>query len=128
MFMDPSAFSKQFIDPGQFMDPQNMGKQFFEQLEKVFIQKMNEMINNPSFLANISKGVETGLDGKKKSDDVMREYLKKMNIPTREDTSKILQYLQKIETKVLDLEDKIEDLSDELKNLKIGKEKERKKK
>jgi len=110
--MDPAQFGNNFMDPTEF------NKQFYGQMEQVFIEKMNEMIKNPAFLSSISKGVETGLDGKKKSDDLIKKYLEKMNMPTREDTSKILQYLQKIETKILDLEDKIEDLSDDLKNLK----------
>ena len=121
MFMDPAQFGKNFMDPTEF------NKQFYGQMEQVFIEKMNEMIKNPAFLSSISKGVETGLDGKKKSDDLIKKYLEKMNMPTREDTSKILQYLQKIETKILDLEDKIEDLSDDLKNLKKEYGKSRKK-
>ncbi|MEQ8187436.1 MAG: hypothetical protein ABRQ39_05635 [Candidatus Eremiobacterota bacterium] len=112
MFMDPSQFGKQFMDPTQF------GKQFYEQMEKTFIEKMNELIHNPSFLANISKGVEAGLEGKKKNDELMKNYLEKMNMPTREDSAKILQYLQKIESKLLDLEEKIEDLSDEIGDIK----------
>lgn len=114
MFMDPSQFGKQFMDPTQF------GKQFYEQMEKTFIEKMNELIHNPSFLANISKGVEAGLDSKKKNDDLMKNYLEKMNMPTREDTAKILQYLQKIEAKLLDLEEKIEDLSDGISEIKTS--------
>ncbi|MEQ8223529.1 MAG: hypothetical protein ABRQ37_14555 [Candidatus Eremiobacterota bacterium] len=112
MFMDPSQFGKQFMDPTQF------GKQFYEQMEKTFIEKMNELIHNPSFLANISKGVEAGLDSKKKNDDLMKNYLEKMNMPTREDSAKILQYLQKIESKLLDLEEKIENLADEIGEIK----------
>jgi hypothetical protein len=101
------------------MDPAQFGKQFYEQMEKTFIEKMNDLIHNPSFLANISKGVEAGLDSKKKNDDLMKNYLEKMNMPTREDTAKILQYLQKIEAKLLDLEEKVEDLSDEISEIKI---------
>ena len=123
MFMDPSQFGKQFMDPQKFMDPSLFGKQFYEQMEKMFIDKMNEMIHNPKFLSNISKGVEAGLDSKKKSDEAMSSYLKKMNMPTREDTAKILQYLQKIESKILDLEEKLEDLEDDINTLKKKKRK-----
>ncbi len=109
MFMDPGQFAKPFMDPSQFT------KQFYEQMEKNFVDKINEMIHNPSFLSSISKGVEAGLDGKKKSDDLMKTYLDKMNMPTKDDTAKILQYLQKIESRIIDLEEKIEDLQDEIK-------------
>jgi polyhydroxyalkanoic acid synthase PhaR subunit len=107
--MDPGQFAKPFMDPTQFT------KQFYEQMEKNFIDKINEMIHNPSFPSSISKSVESGLDGKKKTDDLMKTYLEKMNMPTREDTAKILQYLQKMESRIIELEEKIEDLQDEIK-------------
>ena len=110
MFMDPTQFGKQFMEP--------MNKQFYEQMEKTFVEKINEMMLNPSFLSSISKGVESGLDGKKKTDDVMKNYLEKMNMPTRDDTARVLQYLQKIESRIIGLEEKLEDLGDEIENLK----------
>ena len=110
--MDPSMFGKMFMDPSIFQ------KNFSDQMEKMFIDSMNEMFKNPAFLNKLMKGVELGLDTKKKKDNLMESYLKKMNMPTREDTSKILQYLQKIESKIIDIEEKVEDLTDDVEKMK----------
>jgi hypothetical protein len=95
-----------------FMDPTKMGAQFFEQMEAMFVERFKEMLQSPAILSQVSKGVEAGLEGKKQFDGAVKGYLEKMNMPTREDVAKILQYLHKIESRIADLEEKIEDLGD----------------
>lgn len=91
-------------------------KEFTEMMEKAFVEKMNEMIRNPEFLSSFSKVVGTGLEGKKKADDLSREYLQKMHLPSRDDVANVLQYLQQIESRLIGMEEKIEDLSDQLRS------------
>jgi hypothetical protein len=100
------------------MDPGSFQKQFFDQMETVFVEKIGEMLKDPDFLEKVSKGMGAGLESKKKADSMSKAYLEKMNMPTRDDISKILQYLQQIESKIIDLEEKIEDLQDEVAELK----------
>lgn len=89
-------------------------KEFSEMMEKVFVEKMNEMIRNPEFLSGFSKVVGTGLEGKKKADELSREYLQKMHLPSREDIAHVLQYLQQIESRLVSMEEKIEEMSERL--------------
>jgi hypothetical protein len=97
-----------------FMDPTKMGTQFFEQMEAMFVERFKEMLQSPAILSQVSKGVEAGLEGKKQFDGAIKGYLEKMNMPTREDVAKILQYLHRIESRIADLEEKVEDLGDGL--------------
>jgi len=111
VFFEPDQFRK-------FMEPGAIQKQFVEQMETMFVEKMGEMLRDPEFLEKISSSMGAGLDSKKKTDAMAKAYLEKMNMPTRDDMSKVLQYLQQIEAKILDLEEKIEDLQDEVAELK----------
>ena len=89
-----------------FMDPTQFGKKYVEEMEKLFVGRVNDMLKTPDVLEKVGKGMEAGLDGKKVFDDSMRAYLERSNIPTRDDIARVLQYLQKIESKILDLEEK----------------------
>ncbi len=86
-------------------------REFYEAMEKMFVEKMNETIRNPEFLSKFSQVVGSGLEGKKKMDDMSREYLEKMHLPTRQDVAHILQYLQQIESRIIQVEEKMEELS-----------------
>jgi len=101
-----------------FGDPFTMSSKMIEQMEALFIERMKEMLGSPSFLSSLSKGVESGLEGKKEFDSALKKHMESLNIPTRDDIAKILIYLQRIESKVADLEESVEDLSDELKAIK----------
>lgn len=97
-----------------FVDPTGFGKEYFEQLEKVFIGKFSQMLQDPSVLAQVGKGMDAGLEGKKATDTAMKKYLEQAQIPTRDDVARILQYLQAIESRIISLEEKIEDLADRI--------------
>jgi hypothetical protein len=86
-------------------------KEFMEMMEKMFVEKINDAIRDPAFLNQFGKVVGAGLDGKKKMDDASRAYLERMNMPTRDDIARILQYLQQIENRLIAVEEKVEDLS-----------------
>jgi polyhydroxyalkanoic acid synthase PhaR subunit len=101
-----------------FMDPSLMGKEYFEQMEKMFTSKLKEALKDPEFLTVMNQGMETGLGSKKNINDSVKNYLKSLNMPTRDDIARVLQYLQAIESKIIGLEEKIEDLEDQLKNKK----------
>lgn len=98
-----------------FMNPENFSKdysEYFKIMEKTFVENVNGMMKNPLFLDATNQGLQAGLEAKKTFDDMSAEYLERMNMPTRRDIAKILQYLQTIESRILDLEDKVEELSD----------------
>ncbi|MDQ7821400.1 MAG: hypothetical protein RDV48_01260 [Candidatus Eremiobacteraeota bacterium] len=98
-----------------FFDPLKVSGAFQEQMESFFIGKMKDLMESPVFLSQVSKGMESGLEGKKKVDAAMRASLEGMNIATRDDHARTLQCLQRIESKILDLEEKLENLEDMLK-------------
>jgi hypothetical protein len=97
-----------------FFDPTGLGKQYSEEMEKIFIKQFEDMIRNPSFLSQVGKVMGSGMEGKKIQDEALKSWMEKMNIPTRNDTAKILQYLQTIESRIIGLEEKLEDLEDKL--------------
>ena len=96
------------------MDPQALSNQIREQMESFFVKGMEEMVRNAQTLQSVGKGMEVGLQGKQMADAAMRKYLELLNLPTREDIAAVLQYLQKIESRVIGLEEKIEDVSTSL--------------
>jgi hypothetical protein len=102
MFFKPEDFSRQW---------QDQTRQWQEQMEKVFVEKINEMIRNPALLTAVSKSIETSFDTKSKANETIAEFMKKMNIPTKHDTGRILQYLQQVEARILDLDEKIDILN-----------------
>ena len=94
------------------MDPFAFSTQAREQMEGLFVRGMEEMLRNTRTLQDMSKTMEMGLEGKKMADSSIRQYLEMLNLPTRDDVTRILQYLQKIESRVIGLEEKVEDLGD----------------
>lgn len=94
------------------MDPMQASRQFYEQMESFFIKGMEEMVRNPASVSNMSRAVEGGLEAKARADAAMKKYLETMQLPTREDIAKILQYQQTLESRVIGLEEKLEDLAD----------------
>jgi hypothetical protein len=97
-----------------FMDPGKFGKEYFDEMEKMFVGRFNELLRDQEFLGTMGKGVLAGLDGKKAMDEALKKSLESAGLPTRADVAKILQYLQTIESRIIDLEEKVEDLADRL--------------
>jgi polyhydroxyalkanoic acid synthase PhaR subunit len=98
-----------------FMDPTLMGKEYFEQFEKLFVNKLKETLKDPEFLSVMNQGIDIGLENKKNINESVKNYLKSLNVPSRDDIARVLQYLQAIESRLISLEEKIEDLEDRLK-------------
>lgn len=97
-----------FFDPGKF------GKEYFQEMEGMFIKQMNEMISNPEVLSKVGKGMSSGFENKKILDDAMKAYLEKTSLPSKDDTARIMQYLQQIENRILLLEEKVDLILDRL--------------
>ncbi|HNV68271.1 MAG TPA: hypothetical protein PKO06_01140 [Candidatus Ozemobacteraceae bacterium] len=108
MFFKPEDFTKQW---------QDQTRQWQEQMEKIFVEKINEMIRNPALLSAVSKSIETSFDSKQKANETIAEFLQKLNVPTRHDTGRIMQYLQQVEARVLDLDEKLDLLLDRVEKL-----------
>ena len=100
-----------------FFDPTSFGKEYFDEMNKKFIEQFNQALRNPSFLSEMSKQMASGIQSKKVMDDSMKKYLEAMNLPTREDIDKIMQYLQSVESRIVGLEEKLEDIEDKIDKL-----------
>lgn len=96
------------------MDPQ-LTSQMQKQMETMFVQGMDQMMRNAQALQHFGTTLKSGLEGKQMADNAMKQYLEMMNLPTRDDVARILTYLQKIESRLIDLEEKVEDLADRVK-------------
>ncbi len=106
------------------MDPTKFSKEYLEEMEKLFVGQVGNMLRNPQFLKEAGKGMEAGLESRKAFNGSMKAYLEASNMPTRDDIARVLQYLQTIESRLLGLEEMMEDLSDRLPRKRRGKAKE----
>lgn len=100
-----------------FFDPTSFGKDYFDEMNKKFIEQFNQALRNPSFLSEMSKQMASGIESKKVVDDSMKKYLEAMNLPTRDDIDKIMQYLQAVESRIVGIEEKLEDIEDKIDRL-----------
>jgi len=104
-----------FPDPEKMMElmmPGNLSTGARGHMEKLFIDSMTSMMTDSSFLSSVGKGIEKGLEVKMKTDDILKTYLEKANIPTRDDVARLLQYMVRLESKLLAIEEKLDEMTD----------------
>lgn len=91
------------------VNPFDFGKSMFETWEKTMAESLERLTHDESFLKNMGNAVSNSLDLKKQFEENLEKYLRAINMPTKSDLERMLGYLHRIETKLLDLEDKIDE-------------------
>ena len=71
--------------------------------EEMFTQASAELMQNPKF----TKAMEGALKGKERAEDVVRQVLKKANIPTRTEFKKATRRIEALEDELADLQKKV---------------------
>lgn len=93
-------------------EPNDLGRQIREQMEKMFIDGVNQMVRSTDALRQVGTSLETSLDAKQRFEAQARQGLEMMNLPTRDDMARVLTYLQRLESRLLDLDEKIDAIVD----------------
>lgn len=93
-------------------EPTDLGRQIREQMEKMFIDGVNQMVRSTEALRQVGTSLETSLDAKQRFDAQTRQGLEMMNLPTRDDMGRVLTYLQRLESRLLDVDEKLDAIVD----------------
>ncbi|RCK78645.1 MAG: hypothetical protein OZSIB_1172 [Candidatus Ozemobacter sibiricus] len=89
-------------------NPFDFGRTMLETWEKTMGEALEKLTHDEAFLKNMSQALGGSLDLKKQMESQVERYLQSINMPTRSDLERILAYLQRIESRLLDLEDRLD--------------------
>src|SRR5919205_3447408 len=88
-------------------DPFELWRQIYETNERAWNAVLERTVNNPAFAESSGKVLETFLSAQKTVRDNMRMYLEQINVPTREDISRLGELILSLEEKVDQLDDRL---------------------
>ena len=88
-------------------DPFELWRQIYETNERAWNAVLERTVNNPAFAESSGKILETFLSAQKTVRDNMRTYLEQVNLPTREDISRLGELIVSLEEKVDQLDDRL---------------------
>jgi polyhydroxyalkanoic acid synthase PhaR subunit len=88
-------------------DPFELWRQIYETNERAWNAVLERTVNNPAFAESSGKILETFLSAQKTVRDNMRMYLEQVNLPTREDISRLGELIVSLEEKVDQLDDRM---------------------
>ena len=95
----------------------NMMDEMGKQWEKMMKQWFDELMNNPEFLQNVGKTMETALTSKILADDMKNNIAKSMAMPTASLVARLGTHIMRQESKIAELEEHILELKDDIKNI-----------
>jgi polyhydroxyalkanoic acid synthase PhaR subunit len=88
-------------------DPFELWRQIYDTNERAWNAVLERTVNNPAFAESSGKILETFLSAQKTVRDNMRTYLEQVNLPTREDISRLGELIVSLEEKVDQLDDRL---------------------
>jgi polyhydroxyalkanoic acid synthase PhaR subunit len=88
-------------------DPFELWRQIYDTNERAWNSILERTVNNPAFAEQTGKVLETFLAAQKTVRDNMRSYLEQINIPTREDITRLGELIVSLEEKVDQLDDRL---------------------
>ncbi len=91
-------------------NPFDFSRGMYESWEKAMAEAMEKLTQDEAFVKNLTKAFTGTLDVRTQISSQLEKYLKSINMPTRTDLERLLGYLQRIESKLLDLEDRLDTL------------------
>ncbi len=93
--------------PPSATDPFELWRQIYEANERAWNAALERAMSTPSFAEAQGKMLETILSAQKAARDNMRQYLEALNVPTREDISRLGELIVGLEEKVDQLDDRL---------------------
>jgi polyhydroxyalkanoic acid synthase PhaR subunit len=88
-------------------DPFELWRQIYETNERAWNTILERTVSSPAFAESSGKFLETFLSAQKTVRDNMRTYLEQVNLPTREDVSRLGELIVSLEEKVDQLDDRL---------------------
>src|ERR671939_828525 len=88
-------------------DPFELWRQIYETNERAWNAVLERTVNTPAFAESSGKILETFLSAQKTVRDNMRAYLEQVNLPTREDISRLGELIVGLEEKIDQLDDRL---------------------
>ena len=88
-------------------DPFELWRQIYETNERAWNTVLERTVSNPAFAESSGKLLETFLAAQKTIRDNMRSYLEQVNLPTREDITRLGELIVALEEKVDQLDDRL---------------------
>ena len=89
-------------------DPFELWRQVYEANERAWSAALERTLSTPAFAEAQGKLLETLLAAQKTARENVRTYLEMMNVPTREDISRVGELIVALEEKVDQLDDRLE--------------------
>lgn len=96
----------------QKLDPLQAWKSVYEQTEKFWGKALNETIKTEEYSAWMGSVLDLNLFYQKMMNDVTKNYLDKVNIPTQEDIARVASLIISLESKVDNIEEFLEEKED----------------
>lgn len=96
----------------QKLDPLQAWKDVYEQTEKFWGKALNETIKTEEYSAWMGSVLDLNLFYQKMMNDVTKNYLDKVNIPTQEDIARVASLVINLESKVDNIEEFLEEKED----------------
>jgi polyhydroxyalkanoic acid synthase PhaR subunit len=98
-------------------DPFQLWRQFYEANEEAWTKAMKEMTTTPGYAEMQGKMLESFLSYQKMMRDALTTQMYTLNIPTRDDISRLGELIVGLEEKVDQIDETLEDLSKRLSSL-----------
>ncbi|HOY67446.1 MAG TPA: poly(R)-hydroxyalkanoic acid synthase subunit PhaE [Candidatus Ozemobacteraceae bacterium] len=91
-------------------NPFDFGRTMMESWEKTMTESFERLSKDENFIKTMSQAMTHSLDLRKQMGTQIEAYLKSINMPSKTDLERMFGYLQRIESKLLDLEDQLAEL------------------
>jgi hypothetical protein len=91
----------------------------YDTWSKAWAQAMSEAVSSKSFAESMGQQIEGSLEAlslvRKQTNDIMAQYLRQMNLPTRDEVISLATRLTKVEMAIDDIDAKLDQVLDLLK-------------
>jgi hypothetical protein len=101
------------------VDPFTHLVKLYDTWSKAWAQAMSEAVSSKSFAESMGQQIEGGLEAlsllRKQTNDIMAQYLRQVNLPTRDEVVSLAERLTKVEMVMDDVDAKLDQVLDLLK-------------
>jgi polyhydroxyalkanoic acid synthase PhaR subunit len=98
--------------PGAMPDPMQFWRDFYQQSEAAWGKALEQSMDTEAYASMIGQTLEAYVSFQKALRDSMNRYLETMNLPSRDDFSRLAAQVVALEAKIDALDEKLDDLLD----------------
>jgi polyhydroxyalkanoic acid synthase PhaR subunit len=100
--------------PGPFPDPMQFWRDFYQQSEAAWGKALEQNMGTEAYAAMIGQTLDAYATFQRTLRDSMNRYLETMNLPSRDDFTRLAAQVVALEAKIDNLDEKLDDLQDRL--------------